>query len=163
MSKSKWDDVKNKLFLVECWARDGLIDKQIAKNLGISVASLNSYKLQHLEFLAALKKGKEVIDFEVENALLKRALGFEYEEVQISKENDCGDIKSKVVKTTKIVVPDVTAQIYWLKNRKPDKWRDKPAGDSGDSIDNANKQVFVVSDLVLNPHNNRRAEDFDDD
>lgn len=67
------------------------------------------------------KKGKEVVDIEVENALLKRALGYSYEEkkVEVSEEG------TKVTKTIKEVVPDTTAQIFWLKNRRPDRWRDK--------------------------------------
>ena len=80
MAKSKWDKVKDKLILVEGWARDGLTDEQIANNLGINVATLYRYKKQHSEFCESLKKGKEVIDFEVENALLKRALGYNYTE-----------------------------------------------------------------------------------
>lgn len=73
MAKSKWNEVKEKLVLIEAWARDGLIEEQIAKNLGISVATLSNYKNEHLEFLEALKRGKEVVDVEVENSLLKRA------------------------------------------------------------------------------------------
>lgn len=60
---------------------------------------------------------------QVENALLKRALGYEYmeERVEISEKDG-----RKVIQTTKTVPPDTTAQIFWLKNRRPDKWRDKP-------------------------------------
>lgn len=121
MAKSKWPDVQDKLQsgLVEAWARDGLTDEQIAHNLGIAVSTLYVYKAEHEEFSEALKRGKEVVDYEVENALLKRALGYSYEEITYEA--------GKLVKTvTKQVAPDVTAQIYWLKNRKPDKWRDKP-------------------------------------
>ena len=70
----------------------------------------------------ALKRGKEVIDRQVENALLKRALGHEY--VETTKElTDLGLTVTKQV--TKQVAPDTTAQIFWLKNRKPQEWRDK--------------------------------------
>ena len=70
----------------------------------------------------ALKRGKEVIDRQVENALLKRALGYEY--VETTKElTDLGLTVTKQV--TKQVAPDTTAQIFWLKNRKPQEWRDK--------------------------------------
>ena len=113
----KWLEPES-LILLEGWARDGLTDEQIAKNMGISVATLYNWKNTYLEILEALKKGKEVIDNIVENALLKRALGHRYDEVTIE-----GGIETKRV--TKEVQPDTTAQIFWLKNRRPDKWRDK--------------------------------------
>ena len=106
------------LLRLEGWARNGLTDEQIAKNIGISTATLYNWKRDHLEILEALKRGKEVVDILVENALLKRALGYKYDEV--TKENG---VITKVV--TKQVAPDTTAQIFWLKNRKPDDWRDK--------------------------------------
>ena len=85
------------LLLLEGWARDGLTDEQIANNCGITAKTLYEWKNAHGEICEALKKGKEVVDYEVENALLKKAL--------------CGV---------------TAAQIFWLKNRRPDKWRDKP-------------------------------------
>ena len=116
--------VEPKLFLAECWARDGVIDKDIARKLGVSYASLRNYKKQHLALLAALKKGKEVIDYEVENALLKRAKGYEYEEIKTSIEKGINNKENKKIeKVTKHVPPDVTAQIYWLKNRKMKEWQ----------------------------------------
>ncbi len=246
MAKSKWEDIKDKLILIEGWARDGLTDEQIAANLGIGKTAFYKYKKEHVNFANALKKGKEVIDFEVENSLLKRALGYKYEEVtkeriidggQRSRHTEgkvelteqdwlfalayfnnqccyCGDstnlTKDHIVPlkaggqytrnnivpcckscnsskhtndmlewyekqefysqerldkiynyigfinrlmsvesnastsltVTKIVekevIPDVTAQIFWLKNRRPDKWRDKQemqhSGDMGLNI-----------------------------
>ena len=109
---------KDKLILLEGWARDGLTDEQIAKNIGIATSTFYEWKKKEKEFSEALKKGKEVIDFEVENALLKRALGYEYEE-----ETYENGILTKKVK--KQVAPDTTAQIFWLKNRQVKKWRDK--------------------------------------
>jgi len=139
VAKSKWEDIKDKLILIEGWARDGLTDEQIAANLGIGKTAFYKYKKEHTNFANALKKGKEVIDFEVENSLLKRALGYEYTEVtkeRIMKKDEKGQpvtdihgfpcyemVVTKTVK--KEVVPDTTAQIFWLKNRRPDKWRDK--------------------------------------
>lgn len=133
MSKGKYfTHVEPKLFLVECWARDGLIDEQIAKNLGIAYSTFKDYKNKHSAFSAALKKGKEVVDFEVENALLKRALGYKYSEVT-QEPVEVGE-GITMLQTTKIVTkhapPDTTAQIFWLKNRKPDKWRDRPTEDT---------------------------------
>lgn len=117
MAKSKWESVKDKLPLIECWARDGLIDKQIANNLNISEDTFYTYKKNHPEFSEALKKGKEVVDYEVENALLKRALGYDYEEeIYETKFNrESGEFEEVLTKRIKKhVQPDTTAQIYWL-------------------------------------------------
>ncbi len=125
MAKSKYEvNVKDKLMLVEEWARNGLTDEQISKNLGIAYSTFREYKKKYSALSAALKKGKEVIDFEVENALLKRALGYSYKEV--TKELIKDPLTNKAeLKVTKEVTPDTTAQIFWLKNRKPQEWRDK--------------------------------------
>lgn len=87
---------KDKLILLEGWAREGLTDEQIAHNIGISRTTLWDWKKKKPNILDALKKGKDVVDFEVENALLKSALE-----------------------------GNVTAQIFWLKNRRKLQWRDK--------------------------------------
>ena len=122
---------------IESWARDGLTDAQIAANMGIGVSTLYKYQNEHVEIVDALKRGKAPVDMQVENALLKRALGYEYTEKHIKREilgykMENGKrvpilgSKSYEEVTTKQVAPDVLAQIYWLKNRKPTRWRDKP-------------------------------------
>lgn len=114
------------LLKIEGWARDGLTDENIAHNIGIAVSTLNNWKNRYVELMESLKRGKEVIDRQVENALLKRALGYEYEEVKMVVEKDeKGNEKKRQEKVIKKVVPDVTAQIFWLKNRKPKEWRDR--------------------------------------
>ena len=87
----------DELILLEGWARDGLTDEQIAKNIGSTSKTLYDWKAKYTPICDALKKGKEVVDFEVENALFKAAME-----------------------------GNTTAQIFWLKNRRPDKWREKP-------------------------------------
>lgn len=109
------------LLKLEGWAKDGLTDEQIAYNIGITAKTLYEWKKQYSEICEALKKGKEVVDRQVENALLKRALGYKYKEIKTEKTEE----GKKVTVTVKEVVPDTTAQIFWLKNRKPDQWRDK--------------------------------------
>ena len=113
------------LLKLEAWARDGLIDEQIAENIGINPATLYDWKKKYPEISEALKKGKEVVDIEVENALLKRALGYEYTETKTEEYIVEGVPVKRVTKTVKEVVPDTTAQIFWLKNRRPGQWRDK--------------------------------------
>ena len=120
------------LLKLEGWARDGLTDEQIAENAGINPATLYVWKKKYPEISETLKRGKEVVDRQVENALLKRALGYEYEEV---KEKFEGNVMTERTVTKKEVVPDVTAQIFWLKNRKPDKWRDKPGYEDTSELD----------------------------
>lgn len=104
--------------LIEGWARDGLTDKDISRNIGISESTLNAWKKQFPEFSESLKKNKEVADRQVENALHKSAVGYYYEEDVVTNQGD-------VVTVKKYSKPNVTAQIFWVKNRMPDKWRDK--------------------------------------
>lgn len=125
IAKSKWEDVKEKLILVQGWAKDGLTDEQIAKNLGIAVDTFYRYKNKYSEFSEVLKKGKEVADIEVENALFKRAIGYKYKEV-IKEVKEIDGKKSTYIKEVVKEMPgDVGAQIFWLKNRKSSKWKDK--------------------------------------
>lgn len=116
---------------LEAWARDGLTDEQISHNMGVARATLAKYKTLYPAIDEALKKGKEVVDIAVENALFKRAMGYEYQEttrerVKVSGPDGEVEYGMKVTKiVTKQVAPDVTAQIFWLKNRKPKEWRDR--------------------------------------
>ena len=127
MAKGKYQEwlTPEGLLKIEGWARDGLVDEQIAQNIGIRAATLYEWKKRFPQFSEALKKGKEIVDRQVENALLKRALGYEYEEI---KEKFEGGVLTERTVTKKEVVADTTAQIFWLKNRRPDTWRDKPEG-----------------------------------
>ncbi|ALC88136.1 hypothetical protein AM499_07795 [Bacillus sp. FJAT-22090] len=108
---------------VKGWAEDGLINKQIAHKMGINVATLYEWQDRFPEFADALKKGKKVIDEQVENSLLKRAIGYRYEEETWGKGND-GEM-AIVKRVMKSQAPDVTAQIFWLKNRQPERWRER--------------------------------------
>lgn len=121
MSKGKYHDwiTPEGLIKIEGWAKDGLTDKQIAEDkIGITERAFTGWKSRFPELVEALKQGKEVADCLVENALYKRAVGYRYEEV--TYEND-----KEIKRVVKEALPDVTAQIFWLKNRKPEEWRDK--------------------------------------
>ncbi|MBN8200487.1 hypothetical protein [Bacillus sp. NTK034] len=126
------------LIKIEGWARDGLTEEQIAYNMGIARQTLNEWKKKFTSISDTLKRGKEVVDRQVENALLKRALGYEFTEVTIE-----GGVETKRV--IKQIAPDTTAQIFWLKNRKPEEWRDKQniehSGDTG---------VRIINDIPRN-------------
>ena len=86
MAKGKYQEwlTPDGITRLEAWARDGLTDEQLAAKIGITAATLYDWKNKYPEISEALKRGKEVVDIEVENALLKRALGYDYTEERAS-------------------------------------------------------------------------------
>lgn len=110
--------ISDKLGLIEGWKRDGLTDVQIAKNLGVGKNSVIKWKNDIPEFRDAIKKGKEVSDYELENALHKRAVGYYYEEETVTNQGE-------VVTVKKYEHANPTSLIFALKNRLPQKYRDK--------------------------------------
>lgn len=140
------------LNLLEGWARDGLIDEDIAKKMGIVASTLYEWKKKYPKLSEALKNGKEVIDNMVENALLKRALGYEYEEIkQEEGQTSEGYINKKTV-TKKIIVADTTAQIFWLKNRRPDKWQNHDkfvVEDNTEEIDMHKATLMALKNRII--------------
>lgn len=133
MAKSKAEEwlQEDGLTLLEGWARSGLTDEQIAHNMNIHVSTLYDYKNKYPSISESLKKGKEVVDFEVENALLKKALGYTVtlNKQKVTKDGDVVDTKEDVH-----IAPDTTAQIFWLKNRKPKEWREKQNYDNEEEL-----------------------------
>ena len=125
MAKGKYEHwlTEEGLLQLEAWARNGLTDEQIASNMGITRKTLAEWKNKYGDICDTLKRGKAVVDIQVENALLKRALGYSY--VETTREQVIDSHMEVTKEVTKEVVPDTTAQIFWLKNRKPEDWRDK--------------------------------------
>lgn len=138
----------DKLILLEGWSRDGLSLEQIAKNIGIAEKTIYEWKNKESKICEALKKGKEVADYEVENAVFKRATGYTYEE----KTYENGLLVKTVVKE---VAPDTTAQIYWLKHRQREKWGEKEATNNND----INQRITNIANLLNNPQPNRSDDD----
>ena len=101
--------------------RLGATDKELADFFGVDVATVNRWKLQHAGFCDALKDGKAAADAEVADRLYQRALGFSHADTKILQH----DGTPVIVPTVKHYPPDVVACIFWLKNRRPDLWRDK--------------------------------------
>ena len=154
MAKGKFHDwlMPDGLILLEGWARDGLTDEQIAANMGIKRQTLYDWKNRFSDISYALKKGKEVVDIQVENALLKRALGYQYDEVTreaVEVPYPESGVKfwamQETTRVTKDVQPDTTAAIFWLKNRRPDKWRDKQDVQLGGSVNVANPYAGLTT------------------
>jgi hypothetical protein len=111
----EWEEPE-KLILVEGWAREGLSEKQIAHNMGCAYSTLKEWKKISSAISAALKKGKEVSDFLVENALFASAIS-----------------------------GNVVAQIFWLKNRKPELWKDKIEQKIEADVENENSGVIMIA------------------
>ena len=141
MAKGKYQEwlEPEGLLKIEGWARDGLTDEQIAEKMGICRDTLIEWKKKYSDISDALKKGKEVVDRLVENALFKKATGevrtikkpikvkeVLYEDGKRISEKERIEYADEEV----YIPPDTTAQIFWLKNRKPSDWRDKPEGES---------------------------------
>lgn len=182
--KDKYDThVHPRLFEVERWARDGLTEVEMCKRLGVAVSSFNKYKNKSTELTEALKKGKAIADYEVEDSLFKRALGYRTEEkTYLTREMDAEEYSDYVAEEVAIwndknpdatreqrwafiatiprtqrilekvivkdVVADTTAAIFWLKNRKPEEWRDKQDIEHSGGLD-IKKQYAEMSDEEL--------------
>lgn len=118
---------KDGLLTLEGWARDGLNDEQIAHNVGIRAGTLYEWKNRFPEIAEAIKKGKRPVDVQVENALYRSALGFKQTvKKPIKLRRKDGSEYIEYGEEEIYIAPNITAQIFWLKNRKRDKWCDKP-------------------------------------
>ena len=117
----------------------GATDKDLADLFQVSEQTINTWKLKHEKFSLSLKKGKEIADGEVANALYQRACGYYHDDVHIA--NYQGE--TIITKITKQYPPDTAAAFIWLKNRQPEIWRDKQEIEhSGE------KNIVVFSDKV---------------
>ena len=109
---------------IESWASDGLTNEQIAENMGITRQTLGDWCNKYTSILGALKKGREPVVRHIENALIKSAKGFEYEETTIEQwTDDDGRKRQKIAKHKRYSPPNSSAAIFLLKNYKPEKYR----------------------------------------
>lgn len=163
----EWLDEDN-LELLECWSRDGYTLQDIAERIGINRATLDQWRKVYPEIALALKRGREIIDYKVENALLKSALGYKTKEVKVTTVMRFG----KVIETTKDVTnkevaPNVSAINMWLTNRLPDKW--KKNRDQVIDLDDEDTSIQVTvtrakdSDGVKHQPKPKSAEDSNDE
>lgn len=147
------------LLRIEGWARDGLTEEQIAKNMGVSRSTLSDYKVKYPDILSAIKNSKEVADREVENALFNKATGYtvklkkpmkvrhvEYDEASGRKVAEYDRIE--YIEEEVHVPADTTAQIFWLKNRKSNEWRDKVTVTDESSLEKLDELISSIDTLA---------------
>ena len=142
MAKGKYKEwlTEESLLRLEAWARDGLTDEQIADNIGIRRETLYDWKKKYPHISNALKRGKDVEDIQEENALLNKAQGITKTLIKPIKIKTVTYDNGKRVKEEEhieyaeeevFVPPDTVAQIFWLKNRKPNTWKDNHVDKEG--------------------------------
>lgn len=124
----------------------GATDDQMAGYFNVTKQTLNNWKHDFPSFFDSLKKGKDEADALVAKSLYKRAQGFEYDEVTYE-----GGVETKRV--TKMVVPDATSMIFWLKNRQPKMWRDKQEVQVDSH--NVNENITSLAELINSPVKDR--------
>lgn len=114
----------------------GAIDRQLAAAFSVSEQTLNTWKKKHPDFLESLNKGKEFADALVAESLYKSAMGLH----KISEEVNTD---SSVITLERTIPPNTTAQIFWLKNRQPKRWKDKV-----EIKEDVNINVFPSADVL---------------
>lgn len=125
------------LMLLECWARDGYTFEDIANRIGITMGALKKWRDQYPEINNALKAGREIVDYKVENALLKSALGYRTKEMKVTTVIRHGKVVETIKEVTdKEQAPNVSAAQCWLYNRLPDKWK------------NMNSRKNIIEDMM---------------
>lgn len=117
---SKWDP--KFINVAVKMAELGAVDREIAEAIGICEWTFHAWKLRHPELALALKPAKEIADDIVVRSLFNRAKGYSFDSVKIFVDKDG---REHIIPYVEHVSPDVTAQIFWLKNRRPDEWRDR--------------------------------------
>ncbi len=126
----------------------GAVNREIAAVIGVSERTLHRWKLEHPEFAVELRLGKEAADRRVEQSLYHRAIGYTYDTVKIG----FYDGKPVVAEYVEHVPPDTTAAIFWLKNRKPEEWRDKREIDLGQSKEMKPEEMAVRLAAIASRH-----------
>lgn len=127
-------DIEVLLPTIEEWGREGLIDSEIARRMGISLSTLYNYKNEYPILAEALNRAKAEADFVIKESLYKKAKGFFYEEIEEILNDEGEVLRTKRIR--KYSPPDTKAAQMWLQNREPDEWREK-------------KDLTIEQDLVI--------------
>lgn len=122
--------------------RLGATDAQIADFFGVTESTLYLWKVTYAEFSEALKRGKAELDSQVEQSLFRRAMGYSHQSEKVFQ------FQGQVIRaeTVEHYPPDPTSMIFWLKNRQPEKWRDRPEADGDGDTPQAVKVTVEVKD-----------------
>lgn len=168
MAASKYETVVlPNLILIEKWAREGATEKEIASRLGIAYSTFREYRAKYSALSALLKRGKEIVDAEVENALLEKTKGGKVLLKRPLKIKKAFYVEGKKVREEEeivyadyeeYIIPDTVAQIYWLKNRDPAHWRDAPSPPPTSDTKGEDSAELLLKELLK-----RRIEGADDD
>ena len=145
-------ETEDGLLLIKGWARDGLSQDQIAHNMGVTLKTLYVWKKQSTKIGEALNTSKEVANRVVENSLFKRATGFEYTEITEERvlNPNTGQFEMVVTKkVNKVALPDVSAQIFWLKNRKPAEWQDRRVVESTEALEKLDSILGSMKETAI--------------
>lgn len=162
----KWLEDDN-LLLLEAWARDGYTLTDIARRIGINLDTLVLWKKKYEPIKEALSIGKELVDYKVENALLKSALGYRTKDVKVTTTMRYGKVVETIKETTdREVAPNVTAIQMWLYNRQKDKWKNMSSSKSmlDEMGDDSTIEITVTrasknESGFENPENNTDSDD----
>lgn len=144
----EWAENEDRLTVLASWARAGLTDEQIAKKIGISRSTLSEWKKRSDSISSALSPGKEFADRMVEGSLYRSAIGFYVNEEKVFKVKivDYDESGKKIQEREELqtaqerhyIKGDIKAQIFWLKNRMPEVWKEKimmeEAEEEGDGV-----------------------------
>lgn len=145
-----WETPKG-LDILRGLARRGLSDEDIAKSIGINKTTLYRWKAKSADISNALKEGKLVADLAVESALFKKAIGFTVTDTKTTSflDKETGElVEGKAEVTTKHVLPDTLAMMFWLKNRRPDLWKDKVTEQGDTTETQLNTYLTKLSDVI---------------
>ena len=168
ISAEDWID-EDHLILIEGWSRDGYSYSDIANKIGISNGALVNWRTKYPEIAKALKNGREIVDYKVENALLKSALGYTTQESKVTVLMRGSKVVEKTTETlTKEQAPNVLAIQTWLYNRLPNKWKNTRNRSLIDELDEDTNIEIVVSkangkEVEQSPHLNNNINNNPDE
>lgn len=143
---AEWVEDEENLMLIECWARDGFTNADISEKIGIGESTFSKWLNKYPELKEALRNGRELVDYKVENALLKSALGYKTTESKVTLIMRDGVVVEEREETTeREVAPNTTAAQVWLYNRLPKKWKKNRDNVLDLSDEDTSIQITVVN------------------
>lgn len=139
---------------IAAWARRGLTEEQIAHNCGVDRRTLTRWKKKYVAICRTLTQAKDVADRAVENALYKRAVGYKVTETTRYRDKETGEmVVAKEI--TKEIAPDPTSMVFWLKNRMPEHWKDRPE----QKTDSTESQIASFMDALNDAVTDKKGGD----